>query len=385
MPVTLKNLSFGARVRTSLCAGSAFALALCAQPLLAQQAEPEASAEGDQQEEGLEAGSIPVPSLPSDADLPDVETIIPDDEFNAATPAFADDALDLSTELESIEEFERRFAAEQGVEEPAPTSPVVSRLPELADGDAVEEIGDAPIRDAELLQPLSPLEEFEVRDVDYEDVPTGDDAPTLKYDVVIAGLEAADDLTSVNLRGEFDRLSVLDDGDGEAANGAMLRARLDEDTALLLRLLRAEGFYSADVTTRIQRPEAGSEDAFVAMLTVDPGGRYTFADIIIDAGPVVPADLITSNVALQVGEPIVAARVQGAEAQIAVTLPMRGYPFAEVGQRDILLDPETVDGVYTLPVETGPRARFGGFTTTGNLAFAADHVEVLARFERGEL
>src|SRR5690606_24678149 len=31
------------------------------------------------------------------------------------------------------------------------------------------------------------------------------------------------------------------------------------------------------------------------------------------------------------------------------------------------------------------RARFGGFETTGDLAFDADHVEVLSRFRRGEL
>ncbi len=38
-----------------------------------------------------------------------------------------------------------------------------------------------------------------------------------------------------------------------------------------------------------------------------------------------------------------------------------------------------------LPVTVGPRARFGGFRTTGKLAFDVDHVEVLARFKRGEL
>ncbi len=67
---------------------------------------------------------------------------------------------------------------------------------------------------------------------------------------------------------------------------------------------------------------------------------------------------MTKNLALQVGEPIIAARVQGAEAQVAIALPQEGYPFAEVGQRDILLDQETADGVYTLPVETGPARPF---------------------------
>src|SRR5690606_36355264 len=76
---------------------------------------------------------------------------------------------------------------------------------------------------------------------------------------------------------------------------------------------------------------------------------------------------------------------QGAEAQIAVALPENGYPFAEIGQRDILLDRATTDGVYTLPVTPGPRARYGDVATQGDLAFDAKHAAVLARFKRGEL
>ena len=41
--------------------------------------------------------------------------------------------------------------------------------------------------------------------------------------------------------------------------------------------------------------------------------------------------------------------------------------------------------MYTLPVTTGPRSRFGEIQTTGDLAFDAEHVGVLARFEQGEL
>jgi translocation and assembly module TamA len=59
----------------------------------------------------------------------------------------------------------------------------------------------------------------------------------------------------------------------------------------------------------------------------------------------------------------------------------QGYPFAEIGLRDVLLDPETDLGEYTLPVTPGVRARFGGFTTEGNLAFDAQHVGVLSRFK----
>ena len=122
-----------------------------------------------------------------------------------------------------------------------------------------------------------------------------------------------------------------------------------------------------------------------ATLLVTPGKRYVLGSIAIEAAPTMPSDLVRSNLALKVGEPIVAERVQGAEAQVAVALPQHGYPFAEVGQRDVLLDRDTGKGDYTLPVTVGPRARFGGIETTGDLAFDAKHVGVLTRFKRGEL
>src|SRR3546814_1628873 len=113
--------------------------------------------------------------------------------------------------------------------------------------------------------------------------------------------------------------------------------------------------------------------------------RYSFSSIDIQADPTVPPTLIEDNFPLAVGEPIVAQRVQGAEAAIALKLPEEGYPFAEIGRRDILLDGATGMGDYMLPIEIGPRARFGGFETTGHLAFDVDHVSIMSRFKRGDL
>src|SRR3546814_6838394 len=101
--------------------------------------------------------------------------------------------------------------------------------------------------------------------------------------------------------------------------------------------------------------------------------------------PISPPGLARDNLNLSTGDPIIAARVLAAEANVKLVMPQQGYPFAEIGQRDILLDSQTGTGDYTLPVETGPRSRFGGFTTTGDLVFTPEHLDVLARFHRGEL
>ncbi|MGB3711994.1 MAG: BamA/TamA family outer membrane protein [Erythrobacter sp.] len=329
--------------------------------------------------------AIAVPNPPPEADLPEIEPIISDDEFEDEVQSLDTDDPEFEEPLESIEEFERRIAAEQADADPQEGQSAPLGDPALADGDTVEEIGDAPIRDAELAAPLPPLEQFEVDPVEFAEAESDEEVVEVVYSIQINGLEEASEATETNMRDLFDDLSALEDGDGEAANVAQVSARLTEDSALLQRILASEGWYEASATTRIDRSTEPSGQPLTAVIDVIPGPRYTFADIEIDAPPTEPPDLIRDNLALQVGEPIIAARVQGAEAQVAVTLPQTGYPFAEIGQRDILLDPETADGVYTLPVDTGPRSRFGGITTTGDLAFDEEHVETLARFERGEL
>ena len=349
-----------AKVCGALC--PALALLVCANPLWAQDTDTK--------------GAI----------LRPLEPIISDEEFNSAIPDLEFDDTELDRDLETIEEFERRFAAEEDDGEQDTSEQAPLQLPELADGDLIEEIADAPIRDAELARPLKPIDEFTVTDTEFAEVAADTEvAPKLKYDVKLAGLEAADDLTEMDLAGSFKNLSALEEADGEAANIAMLSARLTQDSALLSQLLRSEGWYGASVTARVDRSEADNGQPLSAVLDVVAGPRYSLAKIQVEAAPTIPADLIASNIALQVGEPIIASRILGAEAQVSTVLPQTGYPFAKVGDRDILLDPETGVGVYTLPVDIGPRARFGRFEVTGNPAFDADHVALIARFERGEL
>ncbi len=370
----------GAAGRRRLALGTAVYLALTGSALAAQTIDP------DEQDDSADTAALPVPAPPVDVVLPEVETVITEEEFEDAVPELdpADDP-ELEGPLESIEAFERRIAAEQGESELVEGAEVPLGDPALADGDPVEAIGDAPIRDAELAAPLPPLETFDAEPVEFAEDASDDEVVEVAYDVEIDGLEAADEKTETDIAGMFNDLSALREGDGEATNIAQVSARLTEDSALLKRILASEGWYEATVTTRIDRSEQASGQPLTAVLQVAPGQRFVFSDIVIDAGPTEPPDLIRENLALEVGEPIIAERVQGAEANVAVRLPEKGYPFAEIGQRDILLDQDTGDGVYTLPVDTGPRTRFGGIETTGDLAFDAEHVEVLARFERGEI
>lgn len=302
-----------------------------------------------------------VPELPANANLPDVETVIPASELQTDVPSLPPaDNIRTQGSLDEISEFEQSLSAPLAVE------------------------GVAPGADPALNQPLPPLEQFDARPVEFAEPAREDDATEILYVMRVEGLEAVDALAVPNLTDQFNDLSALRESDGRAANEAMLQARLAQDAELLQTILESQGWYSAKIDTQIVQPET-TDGAVVARLSVAPGERYRLGTINVTAGATLPPGLVTKNFPIEVGEPIIAARVQAAEATLQVALPQNGYPFASIGQRDILLDPETHLGDYSLPIDAGPLARFNGFRTNGDLAFGVDHVRTIARFKRGEL
>ncbi len=241
-------------------------------------------------------------------------------------------------------------------------------------------VEDVPLADPALAEPLPPLSTFRTEPV--QDVAAApDDGEALarvRYTLVVEGLD------DVGLEGRFRSLSALQDARGDAVNGAMIAARAREDEILAVRLLRSEGYYDAVATSSIaQAPD--QPDRLTVTITAAAGNRYNFGDIRITGPATEPPEMARAALPLEEGAPIVAVAVEAAEANVMLRLPQQGYPFPELGLRDIELDPATRLGAYTLPLDPGPRASFRGVTTEGELAFDADHVELLSRFDRDQL
>lgn len=285
--------------------------------------------------------------------------IVPDSQFNAALPPIDPD---LNAPLPPID---------QSLPTATPTPPAPPVPAPVTDAQ------QAP-PDPALTEPLPALSQF---DVTPPPATTGGDdtkAPVVRYSVAVEGLR------DIGLERRFRSLSALDKGDGDAANGAVIAARAKEDENLALRLLKSEGYYDAVVTSLVE-PVSDRNDRVRATISVTPGPRYKFGQLAISGPETVPAGLPRQFLELQTGDAIVAAAVEGAEAAVTLKLPQRGYPFVKLGERDIVLDDRTATGDYTLPVDPGPRARFGGFVNAGDAVFDTRHVALLARFKPGEL
>lgn len=299
--------------------------------------------------------------------------IITDTEFNATIPSL-DDAP-----LESIEAWK---AEQENREE---------------DRSAVQEAAQGAV-DPLLNEPLPPIENFDAEPPPALTQAAEREAGAVRYILRLDGLDAttttdlAKDADGIaveaaawnDVRSRFYDLSSLRKKGGGAESRAEISQSARADRQLLLDILNGQGFFDADVQVKIDT--SANEDGPVnVVLTVLSGRRYYLGQIAFAAPTVQPPDLISRNFAPQTGDAIVADVILAAEAKLSVELPQNGYPFANVGQRDILLDSGSGMGDYTLPVDPGVRSYFGQLRTEGVATFDAGHVAILRRFETGDL
>ncbi|THD37041.1 MAG: hypothetical protein E7773_05490 [Sphingomonas sp.] len=310
---------------------------------------------------------IPTPTSDPEGDKP----IVGDKDFNAALPKLSND---INAPLEPIPQDAPFTPQTADKAPPSATAPPVAPAPDVAPGT----LPPPPEPPAELATPLPPLNSYNTTPVIEVADAADKKSAQVRYDTVVTGLD------KLGLDDDFRTFSSLKKGDGKAANIPMVRARAREDEALAVRLMKSKGYYDASAVSTIETIP-NDPTRVRALVNAVPGNLYKFGTVTVDSGPVVPSGLIVDSLALAPGQPIDAERVQGAEANVSLKLGQTGYPFARLGTRDILLDDAAFTGDYTLPVDTGPRSRFGQITTTGRLAFGVKHIDILRRFKPGEI
>ncbi len=200
-----------------------------------------------------------------------------------------------------------------------------------------------------------------------------------RYGWRIEGIDAAE---TALLRQRFDDLSTLNANDDGAANAAQLDRRAREDADLLQTLLRGEGYYEARVTTRV---EPGAKPQVV--LQAEPGTLYRFKDVtlggIAAAGDKAP--VLREAFGVKAQDPVNADAIVAGEARLTTRIGQEGFPFADVGDPQIVVDHATKTATLDLAVAPGSERRFGQVVALpGNRVFDARHVQEIARFAPGD-
>jgi translocation and assembly module TamA len=241
------------------------------------------------------------------------------------------------------------------------------------------------------LAPLEPEENIEFADFE-EDLP-----------VVAMGSEERisdelvlvfpDELSLFPERDEFiDRfrsLSTIEelDDDGNVARLAA-QARADED--LLNRMLRVYGYYDALVFRSVGTIEPGQETAQAqptVRFDIVPGPQYRFGEI--DLGDLAAAGqdhaMLREAFEIATGDPLLHDKIVEERYDLDETLGESGYPFAAIGEPQLLVDHAREEGDLAMPVTPGGKYRFGTITSNLPEFMSGRHLARIARFEPGDL
>ncbi len=235
------------------------------------------------------------------------------------------------------------------------------------------------------MRPLVPLSQVNANPPPATPKEAADETPRIRYSTEIEGLKGVKGgVEAGDLEHQFRALSALIKDGKKAANAAQVSARADEDVQLAERIMRAAGYYDGVASASVDLVPNQPGEVHVTLIAT-PGTRYDLGKIEVSHAPAEPSREAREALGLKSGDPIDAAVIEGSEANVALRLPEQGYPFAQVGQRDIALDDATHSGDYTLALEAGPKSRFSGIQTIGNQVFDVEHLSVFPRYRKGQV
>lgn len=128
---------------------------------------------------------------------------------------------------------------------------------------------------------------------------------------------------------------------------------------LVQSVLNAYGYMDPTIEISV----VGEGDQARPELTVTSGSRFTVKDLLIKyvADPPQEADMeiASAAIAMQTGDPAIAAEVIDQERQIGSALRNKGYAYAEVLGREVIGDKDAATISVRYTVSAGPRIEFG--------------------------
>ncbi len=141
---------------------------------------------------------------------------------------------------------------------------------------------------------------------------------------------------------------------------ALLKKRVEEDVPAIRAILQALGYFKIRIATDVDTEKSPA----VVHINIVPGPVFRMGTITLTG---LPSDQILSPAALGLspGTQAASAALRTGDEKIITFLGSRGYPFARIGSRDVLVDHarEKVDVHWT--IAPGPACTFGPTTFQG--------------------
>ncbi len=372
----------------------------------AQDASP---AQEETPEQSLPAN--PEPSVTQRSDLPSLDDLIPqsaagDAENWAAGGAASVEELQLSEEVPPEEAANEEVSAELNE---GPNADLAENTSDNAPEFSAPFDIDAALQSLAIPDP-EPLEPDAERPV-FADLNT----PDLVEIEELQEFEISDELVlafpaapgrfpeEAEFITRFRALSSIEALESEDDTVPQLAARARSDEELLTQILRTYGYYNGEVVRQLSGGRRGFADQEPgdARRTSDidpkvqfdilPGARYQFGAV--DLGALNQLDgsageELRAAFGIRPGDPLYADRIVASEVSLRLALGENGFPFADIGEPDLLIDHARGEGDLTLPVEPGGQYVFSSAnspTISSDPDFLSDrHLARIARFAPGD-
>jgi len=185
----------------------------------------------------------------------------------------------------------------------------------------------------------------------------------------------------------FEGLSNIESLAKNDDNLAQVAARAREDEQLLEELLRTYGYYDGRVMRTVKGvEEGGGKQEPEVRFDILPGEQFYFGAI--DLGDLMQApdhEELRKAFGIWPGDPVLADKIVEENAKLDKALGETGYPFAKIGEPDLLIDHDRQEGDLTLPVTHGGKYRFGAINSDSPKFFSNRHLQEIARFKPGQI
>ncbi|WAC23949.1 autotransporter assembly complex protein TamA [Blastomonas sp. SL216] len=313
--------------------------------------------------------------------LPGMEVEWPDGGDIPAWPGefTAEDTLPADTQAADASDRTDGDAVATGIDDvrdglaALPGDAAVDPLLEGEEGDAAQRRAE---REAEREQRRA--ERQALRELDDGDV---------RYRVTVNFLPSEDlaDLDQDAFRDRFQSLSTLERLSDDDANLAQVNRRARDDNDLLDTMLRVYGYYDGEVRNSVAR--VAGEDRVALNFEVTTGPVYRLSAIDLAGLDAVGVDVPAARAvfAMQVGDPANSDKIVAGRLAVLTRLLETGFPFAQTGEPDLLIDHEARSGALTVPVTPGGQYRFGGIIANDQGLFGSRHLQRIARFAPGDI
>lgn len=187
----------------------------------------------------------------------------------------------------------------------------------------------------------------------------------------------------------FRALSTIEQIKGDEDNVAQLAAQARQDEELLDSLLHVYGYYDGQILRTIGAREPG--DSTVAerpqvRFDIIQGTRYRFGAI--DLGQLdtaIDGARLRDSFGLTSGDFLQSDRIVAERFNLDRALGETGYPFAAIGEPELLIDHERDEGDLSMPVQPNGKYVFGEVVSSDPTFLSGRHLSNIARFDAGDV